>query len=143
MCKKDIISQDFLLDLVAMNHVQEFYKELMNPSFLNKTFSVPETSVKDLSLVPSKHEKAPILRFKQVNTGLCGICSMSSAIEFNFGPEIAEFCYRFRGDYHQHFISESKKKKSPVMSFLKGIIYRKKGNFVLRITMVTKSLFRT
>ena len=126
---RDIITHEFLLDLVALNDVHDFYRELMNPKYLTKTFRVPETSVKDLSITPSKHEKAPVVEYQQFNTGLCGICALASALHFNYGIKIASFVYNFQGEYHKHFINESKSKKNPIMSFLKSILYRKKREY--------------
>ena len=126
--KEEIILHEFILDLVTLNSIQSFYTDLMDRNVINKTFPVPEVSAKVSQYQPSKENNFPPMKYPQYNSGLCGICSMCSAIEFRFGSQFASYVYEFRHKYHEHFIKTDNSKKSPIMNFLKTIIFDKRGD---------------
>ena len=99
----------------------------MDLNVINKTFPVPEVSSKNSECHPTQEQDYPLKKFPQFNRGLCGICSMCSAIDFCYGSDLATYVYEFRHEYHEHFIKKGNSKKSPIKTFLNGQIFKKRS----------------
>ena len=112
--------------------LDDWYDQIMLCENINETFPVPETSVKGVGgFQPSQHKKAPILKYPQHNSPLCGICSLASALCFNNGDDLGDYLIRFRVQYYEHFISKDNTKKSSIMKFLKARCYDKRREYII------------
>ena len=130
----DIIEYDFLNDLVTMNDgIEDWYNEIMLPENIDMTFPVPVTSVKTIDRwQPLKMKDAPIMKYPQYNSGLCGLCSLASAFFFNLDEDMANHVYLHRDQYFQNFINKDATKKNQIMKFLKQICYYKKREYEVK-----------
>ena len=81
--------------------IEDWYEEIMLPEKQTKLSQFQKQSVKSVDgSEPMRHEKALIMTYPQFKSGLCGLCSLASALSYNYGEEMGAYLYKFRDQYY-------------------------------------------